>query len=549
MLPCRVQAVAGPAPSEGNHVNWIDRIANLPDYAMAFYTWLEENAAPGGALADPTKGTNLNGSYVHLVHTLEATVEFEVPAGSDPGQAAQDAALSHVGNTPDIVMSYVFEAYGAFDRDHPEVFWLNTECVCGMGMEYQYSQTGSVRQVDYKLNIYFYLQSEDYDVRLEAFRSPAQITAAIGQRDQAVQRILADCPEDASVQAQIQYLNQALIQSNAYNSAVSGGDTSGADPMAWKCISALSGSTGAKGPVCEGYARAFKVLCDELNIPCVLTSGYARSTVSETPEEHMWNYVRLQGQWYAVDVTWNDPRVKSNPDAAVSGYEQDEWLLLGSQTKVADGLCFEDSHTVYNQIRTNGLCYTNGPMLAQQAYSKAENLMDVSAYRNGGEYTAPVKEGYVFAGWFTDAELTRPLDKNVKTGSAYAKFVEAETLSIKYQIKSDATSASSMTDLRLLTSVDSLDYSNVVFEVTIQDRAVQLNCMTVYERIIAGDTKIENASEIFSVDARYFVTYTLLNVPNEMFDTDITVTPQWKTLDGTVVWGAARTLRISDSLK
>lgn len=548
MLPCQVLAAEGPAPASGNYVNWIDRIADLPDYAAGFYTWLEENAAPGGALTDPSSATNLGGNYVHQVHTIEGTTSFQYSAGTSVSDQALNAALSHAGDEPEIVMNYIFDVYGAFDRDHPEVFWLNTECVCGLGIDYEYSIAGSVRQVAYTLKVYFYLQTEDYDVRMEGYRSAAQIVTAIQKRDQDVQRILADCPVDEPVQAQIRYLNQMLTQSNAYNSAISGADTSSADPTAWKCISALAGSTGAQGPVCEGYARAFKVLCDVLDIPCVLTSGTARSTTTDTPQQHMWNEVSIDGQWYAVDVTWNDPSLKSKPNAAVSGYEQEDWLLLGSQTQVAEGLTFEDSHVVYNRIQADGWCYTNGPVLAQQAYSVVYNLLDVSAYRSAAEYTAPTKDGYVFAGWFTDPELTRPLDKDVKTGYAYAKFLDAQTLTVKYQLKSDTTDASAAADLRMLTSVDSLDYSNVVFEVTIQSQTAQMPCTTVYNKINAGGMKIENASAVFGPDARYFVTYTLLNIPRVLFDTEITVTPRWETLDGTVVWGTARTLCISDSL-
>lgn len=548
MLPCQALAAEAPELASGNYVNWLDRIADLPDYAASFYAWLEENAASGGVLADPSQGINLGGNYVHQVHTIEGSTTFRYSAGTSAGDQAVSAAIAHAGDEPEIVMNYIFDVYGAFDRDHPEVFWLNTECVCGMGIDYEYSTAGSIRQVDYKLKIYFYLQTEDYDVRMEGYRSASQINAAIQKRDQDVQRILGDCPVDQPVQAQIRYLNQALTQTNAYNSAISDTDTSSADPAAWKCISALSGSAGAQGPVCEGYARAFKVLCDALGIPCVLTSGYARSTVSGASQTHMWNDVCVDGQWYAVDVTWNDPSLKTKPDAVVSGYEQEDWLLLGSQTPVAEGLLFEDSHVVYNRIQADGVCYTNGPILAQQAYSVVYNLLDVSAYRGTAEYTAPVKEGYVFAGWFTDPELTRPLDKDVKTGYAYAKFLDAGTLTVKYQLKSDTTDASASADLRMLTSVDSLDYSNVVFEVTIQNRLAQLPCTTVYSKINAGGTKIDNASAVFGPDARYFVTYTLLNIPRGMFDTDITITPRWKTLDGTVVRGTARTLRISDSL-
>jgi hypothetical protein len=53
--------------------------------------------------------------------------------------------------------------------------------------------------------------------------------------------------------------------------------------------------------VCEGYAEAFKLLCDKYNIPCALIVGVGNS------EAHMWNYVQMEnGYWYAVDVTWDD---------------------------------------------------------------------------------------------------------------------------------------------------------------------------------------------------------------------------------------------------
>jgi hypothetical protein len=263
----------------------------------------------------------------------------------------------------------------------------------------------------------------------------------------------------------------------------------------------------------------------------------------------MWNYVRIDGQWYGVDVTWNDPTAKSNPNAAVSGYEQEKWLLLGSQTKVADGLLFKDSHTVYNRIQNNGLCYTNGPVLAQQAYGPTDDGVDVSAYRSGSVYTAPVKDGYVFAGWFTDPELSQPLCKNVKTGSAYPKFVDADVLTVKYQITSGTTANSSKTDLRLLTGIDSLNYSNVVFEVTVEDQSSQLACTAVYEKVIAGGMGKQSAAAVFGGDAKYFATYTLKDIPQKMFGTGITITPRWQTLDGTVVWGPTRTLRISNSFR
>lgn len=61
-----------------------------------------------------------------------------------------------------------------------------------------------------------------------------------------------------------------------------------------------------KKAVCEGYSRAFKYILDDLGIATVLVYGEAINTNGER-ESHTWNYVYLKDNWYAVDVTWDDP--------------------------------------------------------------------------------------------------------------------------------------------------------------------------------------------------------------------------------------------------
>lgn len=61
-----------------------------------------------------------------------------------------------------------------------------------------------------------------------------------------------------------------------------------------------------KCTVCEGYARAFKYFMDDLGIPCVMVCGTAVNS-DNVSEAHAWNYVKLNGKWYAMDVTWDDP--------------------------------------------------------------------------------------------------------------------------------------------------------------------------------------------------------------------------------------------------
>ena len=53
--------------------------------------------------------------------------------------------------------------------------------------------------------------------------------------------------------------------------------------------------------VCEGYSKAFAYLCQSVGIECVCISGIANGG------GHMWNMVKIDGNWYHADVTWDDP--------------------------------------------------------------------------------------------------------------------------------------------------------------------------------------------------------------------------------------------------
>ena len=72
--------------------------------------------------------------------------------------------------------------------------------------------------------------------------------------------------------------------------------------------------------VCEGYAKAFKILCNRMGLTCVLGSGIVHKSTSDGA--HMWNYVLLDGGWYMVDATWDDGNKLSN-----------RYLFAGAQTK------------------------------------------------------------------------------------------------------------------------------------------------------------------------------------------------------------------------
>ncbi|MCD7799995.1 MAG: dockerin type I domain-containing protein [Ruminococcus sp.] len=56
-----------------------------------------------------------------------------------------------------------------------------------------------------------------------------------------------------------------------------------------------------KAGVCSAYAIAFKYVMNYLGIPCEIVNSYSMS--------HSWNVVQVDGEWYHVDTTWDDPLV------------------------------------------------------------------------------------------------------------------------------------------------------------------------------------------------------------------------------------------------
>lgn len=52
---------------------------------------------------------------------------------------------------------------------------------------------------------------------------------------------------------------------------------------------------------CKAYAEMFNIMMTKLGIGAKMVYGAAGGN------EHIWNMVRLSGNWYMVDVTWDDP--------------------------------------------------------------------------------------------------------------------------------------------------------------------------------------------------------------------------------------------------
>ena len=125
----------------------------------------------------------------------------------------------------------------------------------------------------------------------------------------------------------------------------------------------IKGST-----VCSGYASLYQDLLLRAGIPCL--------QVESEPMNHVWNLVQLDGQWYHVDVTWDDPtpdtkgyvdhryflRTDEQMKSAEEPHYDWETDIICTDTKYSDAfwaksnshILFTDANTCY-YIRDNDL--------------------------------------------------------------------------------------------------------------------------------------------------------------------------------------------------
>lgn len=58
-----------------------------------------------------------------------------------------------------------------------------------------------------------------------------------------------------------------------------------------------------RSAMCHGYSSTFQLLMDMLDIECITVYG----TPGSNGVSHSWNMVKLDDEWYCVDVAWDDP--------------------------------------------------------------------------------------------------------------------------------------------------------------------------------------------------------------------------------------------------
>lgn len=124
-------------------------------------------------------------------------------------------------------------------------------------------------------------------------------------------------------------------------------------------------------------------------------------------------------------------------------------------------------------------------------------------------------------------------------------------LNLHFQLPEETTIETAQTDLRIVGTVDSLNYKDAGFYISIDGgEEHRFSTKTVYEAIdaTAGGVPVTYSPEGLYKDAKFFTTYTLFGIPKADYNTTITVRGFVVTFDDEEIGGVSKTRTISGLL-
>lgn len=151
----------------------------------------------------------------------------------------------------------------AFQNDNPHIFWLTNN--------FEYFDMGSLR--------YFQMYSNVSADECEAMQKEFYL---------AVKKIISNIPDGAEEYEREIFLHDYIVENCYYN-----------EDDLWMRYSPY-GALIQNGAVCEGYSEAFQLLLNCAGIESTVAVG------TSDGEAHEWNIVKIDGNWYYLDITWND---------------------------------------------------------------------------------------------------------------------------------------------------------------------------------------------------------------------------------------------------
>lgn len=158
--------------------------------------------------------------------------------------------------------------------DHPEIFWLNTISVGENLIVFHYCTTKE--------------EADELSKRTE----------------KAAEEYLKDITDDMSAYDVALHFHVKLIESCDYDTVALRNEPEENDGIDY--LRSICGIFLNKKAVCEGYAKALQYLLQKCGIESAEVAGNAFREGSSKGEGHAWNLIKIDGEYYYTDTTWDD---------------------------------------------------------------------------------------------------------------------------------------------------------------------------------------------------------------------------------------------------
>ena len=202
---------------------------------------------------------------------IESAIFQIAPERSDNGCFE----LKYARLTSSLEFDQIYIVKEAVLADHPEAFWVMSS----------YTVKNNFHDGNYLI--------------LYSKYSADELNTMFSQLADEIAPILSRIPDNASELMRETIIHDALVDGTAYDFEAAQADDSSHDAFN------VYGALVRKKAVCIGYAGAAKMLLNLVGIESRTAVGMSKNT------GHMWNQVRIDGNWYNLDVTWDDSTSES----------------------------------------------------------------------------------------------------------------------------------------------------------------------------------------------------------------------------------------------
>jgi len=263
-----------------------------------------------------------------------------IAAGVETSQANIDI----YNDTDPITADELTMVYGAYRRDYAHHFWLGNS----------YS-VGSIGQKIVSLLPSYIMSGDTLTAARQAFDA-----AAAQLLQQCIDEDMSEFEKELAIHdalaARITYVSGAPNAHNAYGALVEG------------------------QAVCEGYAESLQYLLQLAGIQSFIATGSSIDVSTGNPVGHAWNYVRIDGQYYQVDLTWNDQGATTYH----AYFNQTDAVMAQDHALDATGYALPVcTATAANYHKVNGTWFDTLSAETIGALLK-ENNLQVQLYYSGG---------------------------------------------------------------------------------------------------------------------------------------------------------------------